>query len=185
MLPPVSSNWSACARGMVLGQREHPQLVDDETKLVPGGYASAERVRVGEDRCWLCVCLVGQKVQCVLVGGGPGRGPATSGPTAALNPGPRPRHAGSASYRLYVRQLVEREPNAYVGCRIVRAGSGGHLLFNGRVGVAGIDRLCEPPAPAYGAVVGRYVALLRVDVDDVRLVLRLAAAAEDTHNAAG
>jgi hypothetical protein len=63
--------------------------------------------------------------------------------------------------------------------------SGGHLLFNDRVGVAGIDRLCEPPTPAYGAVVGRCIAVLRIDVEDVRLVLRLATAAEDTHNAGG
>jgi hypothetical protein len=67
----------------------------------------------------------------------------------------------------------------------MRASGGSHLLFNDRVGVTGFDRLREPPTPAYSAVVGKLVALLQKYVDDARLVLRLAAAAEDTHNAGG
>jgi hypothetical protein len=53
-------------QGNGLGQWEHPQLVEDETELVPGGDASVERVRVGDDRCRLGVRLVGQEVQRVL-----------------------------------------------------------------------------------------------------------------------
>jgi 4-aminobutyrate aminotransferase-like enzyme len=61
----VKQLFGVC-QGNGLGQWQHPQLAQDETELVPGGDASVERVRVGEDRGRLCVCLVGEEVQGVL-----------------------------------------------------------------------------------------------------------------------
>ena len=59
----------------------------------------------------------------------------------------------------YFRRLVEWERNARVSRKVVVSGSVGHLLFDDGIGVAGIDRLSEPPTRAYDAVVGRRIAL--------------------------
>jgi hypothetical protein len=77
------------------------------------------------------------------------------------------------------RRLVHRELNTGVSVRIVVTGSGGHLLFDHRIWVAGNDRLGGPPASAHDAIGGWDVAVLLVYINHACLVVRLAAATED------